>query len=52
MKKEMYKVIMRGGSVKHDVMTDVSYEEALWFCEHENWIHDEGFVWDLEIEEM
>lgn len=50
-----YKVVMRSGSVKHDLCTGISHEEAFEICEDYGWEYTPdgpgGFVWDLEIEE-
>ena len=50
-----YKVIRYAGSVKYDMYTDLTYEEAIEVCEDYGWVvrpdGDGGFEWDLEIEE-
>ena len=48
-----YKVVMSSwGGTKKDLCTDITYEEALEICENYGWEIDEGYVWDLEIDEM
>lgn len=48
-----FKVRMVAGSVKYDVLHDLSWYEAQEFCENNNWIWTPdgrgGFEWDLEI---
>ena len=50
-----YKVIMRSGTVKHDLFVQRSYEEAQEICEDYGWQFapdgEGSFVWDLEIEQ-
>lgn len=50
-----YKVVMRSGSVKRDLYTQLTHEEAYEICEYYGWEFAPdgpgGFVWDLEIEE-
>ena len=47
-----YKVVKSSwGGVKMDVLTGLSHEDALRFCEENGWVLDEGYVWDLSIEE-
>ena len=48
-----FRVIVSAGSVRHELYGGMTYEEALRFCEEENWQCDwnEGLVWDMEIEE-
>lgn len=47
-----YKVVMKSwGGTKRDLVTGISYAEALRFCEDADWQYDTGYVWNLEIEE-
>ena len=49
-----FKIVMKSMSIKRDMYTDMTYEDALEVCEGYGWevAPDGGFVWDLEIEEM
>lgn len=52
---KQYKVVMKSwGGTKHDMYTNLSYEEAYEICECFGWECDPfgGYVWDLEIEEV
>ena len=48
----MYKIVAKswGGTVV-DMYIKLSYEQAYEICEGLDWEYDNGYVWDLEIEE-
>lgn len=48
-----FKIVMVSRSVKHDFMGGLSFAEAQELCEFYNWeyMDENGFVWDLEIED-
>ena len=51
----MYKIVMVSwGGIRHDMFTDLTYQNAFELCEDYNWVAcpDGGYEWDLEIEEM
>ena len=49
----MYKIIISCGSVKHEYVTKLTYQEAYRICKDSHWRHNHnnGCVWDMEIEE-
>ena len=48
-----YKVVKASwGGTEIDMYTELSYQEALEICEGYGWEIDEGYIWDLVIEEM
>ena len=49
----MFKVQMVAGCVRHDYCGGLTEQEAIDFCEENNWEHmDENcFVWDLDYVE-
>lgn len=51
----MYKIVRVAGCVVHVMMDELTYEDALEWCEYFGWEWSEepgAFVWDLEIREM
>ena len=51
----MYKIVMTSwGGIRHDMFTDLTYQDAFELCESYNWVAcpDGGYEWDFEIEEM
>ena len=47
-----YRVVKTSmGGTRRPVWTGLSYTEAVGLCEFYGWELDEGYVWDLEIEE-
>lgn len=53
--QKMFKVVMTAGTVKKDMFTNLTHEQAVGICEDYGWeVAPNGpgsFVWDLEIEE-
>ena len=48
-----YKVVMRSwGGTEKDMLTELSYQEAYAICEYYGWEIDNGYIWDLVIDEM
>lgn len=49
----MYKIVMRASRVKKHFLGGLSWEAAQNLCESYNWewMDENGFVWELEIEE-
>lgn len=51
----MYKICVESmGGTRRDLVELMTYNEALEFCESNNWVFcmDGGYIWDLIIEEM
>ena len=51
----MYKIVMTSmGGTRVDMFTDLTYDNAVAICEDYGWVAcpDDGYVWDLEIEEV
>ena len=50
---QLYRVVLVSCRVRRTVISGVTEEEAIRFCDDNNWEYapDGGFVWDLEIEE-
>lgn len=50
----LYKIMTQGGTIERCFMELLTYEEALEFCEVNDWVMcmDGGYIWDLVIEEM
>lgn len=48
-----YNVVIKSQKTKYKLIEQMSYKEALRFCEEYNWEFKDGseFVWDLDIEE-
>ena len=46
-----FKVVMFAGSITRETGMYGSNEDCYEYCNEQNWIADEGFVWDLEIVE-
>ncbi len=53
--QKMFKIVMTAGTVKKDMFTGMTHEQAVEICEGYGWTvapdGDGGFEWDLEIEE-
>ena len=51
--EKKYRIIINAGRVYHQIYSGLTYEEALKFCEDNNWERDYngGLVWDMEIDE-
>lgn len=50
----MYKIMMSSwGGTRREMYSGLSYKEALEICEDYGWVAcpDDGYEWDLEIEE-
>lgn len=50
----MFKIVMKSdGGTRRDYSTGLSYDDAYEICECVGWVAspDDGYVWDLEIEE-
>ena len=49
----MYKIVMKASRVRKDFLGSLSWGEAQNLCESYNWewMDENGFVWELEIEE-
>ena len=50
-----YKVVMKSwGGTERDMYTNLTYAEALEICDSYGWefSYDDGYVWDLAIEEV
>lgn len=51
----MYKVVMTSmGGTRVDMFTGLTYDNAVAICEDYGWVvcPDDGYMWDLEIEEV
>ena len=48
-----YRIIIRAGSVKYEYASGLSFNEALRVCKDSHWKHNHnnGLMWDMEIEE-
>ena len=46
-----YSVLATCGRVQHIILSGMTHEEAIKFCDAENWEwnYNEGLIWDLEV---
>ena len=44
-------MLVSGGGTRREYMRGLNFEVAYQICEDNRWELDDGFVWDLEIEE-
>ena len=50
--EKTYRIVkVSWGGTKRPVYTGLSYKDANAICEQYGWQLNEGYVWDLEIEE-